>query len=72
MLLATGAQVDGEMSNRRKNAFLEGSVRVQYQMAHGHIKYQFISLIKFYINLHNSYCYIFRYLCEIFHEAHSI
>lgn len=71
MLLARQMWVDGEMSNRRENIFLEVSVGVQYLMAHGHMKYQFISLIKLYMYLHNTYCYIFRYLCKILHEPHS-
>lgn len=35
------------------------------------MKYQFISLIKLYMYAHNIYCYISKYLCKIFHEAHS-
>lgn len=37
----------------------------------GHMKYQFISLIKLYMYAHNIYCYISKYLCKTFHEAHS-
>lgn len=35
------------------------------------MKYQFISLIKLYMYAHNIYCYISKYLCKTFHEAHS-
>lgn len=71
VLLARWTWVDGGMSNMRKNTFLEVSIRLQYLMAHGHTKHQFISLIKLYMYAHNTHCYFLKYLYKIFHEAHS-
>lgn len=71
VLLARQTRVDRETTRMRKIFYWKSPIRLQYLMAHGHMKYQFISLIKSYTCAYNTYCYTFSYLCKIFHEVHS-